>query len=274
MVIFRYIKIFYRFLVDYLLKRKDIKTLEKELLISLSNEDINYSSEEAEIIEGIFKFRDTEVREILTPLPYMASISVDLDKESIIKLISEKEYSRYPVYEKEIRNIIGILNVKDLLIHISKSPSFNLREIIKAPYFVPQSKKISELLPEIKQKKERMAIVVDEFGEVTGLVTQTDIIEEIIGDLGEDNTQDVRDIRKDKFGWYEISGTYTLDELSNSFDLDFHTEEKVETIAGYIISKIGRIPEKSEVLIIDDKIEVKIVDADDRRVKKILLRKN
>ncbi|MCX7990777.1 MAG: hemolysin family protein [Proteobacteria bacterium] len=269
----KYLKIFFRFLIDCLLKKKDIKTLEKELLLSLSYEDINYSSEEAEIIEGIFKFRDTEVREILIPLPSMSLISINLDKDSVIRVISEKGFSRYPVYEEETRNIIGILNVKDLLIHISKSEQFNLKDILKPPYFIPQSKKISELLPELKQKKERMAIVVDEFGEVSGLVTQTDIIEEILGDLGEDDDSNTKGIKKDKFGWYEVSGTYPLDELSGKFEIDFYTEEKVETIAGYIIYKTGRIPEKSESLKIDDKIEVKILDADDRRIKKIQFRK-
>ena len=133
----RYIKIFLRFLLDCLFRKKDIKTLEKELILSLSYEDIKYSSEEAEIIEGIFKFRDTEVREIITPLPSMCCISINYNKDEVIKIISEKGFSRYPVYEEELRNIIGILTVKDLLIHISQSDFFDLRKIIKPAYFVP-----------------------------------------------------------------------------------------------------------------------------------------
>lgn len=256
-----------------MIKKKDIKTLEKELILSLSSDNVTHGSDEAEIIEGIFRFKDTEVREIITPLPSMISIPVTVNKEEVIKIISESGFSRYPVYEDEVRNIIGILNVKDLLINMAETDSFDLKRFIRPAYFIPQSKKISELLPELKQRKERMAIAVDEFGEVSGLVTQTDIIEEILGDLAEKNDKDLGQISKDKFGWYELSGTYPLDELSSKLNIDIYTEEKIETIAGYIIYNIGRIPEKSEILKIDDKLEIKIVDADDRRIKKVQIRK-
>lgn len=268
----KYGKIFLSFLIDCLLKRKDIKTLERELLISLSYEDTKIGKEETEIIEGIFKYRDTEVREIIVPLPAMASIPVDANKDSIINVISEKGFSRYPVYEEEPRNIIGIFTVKDLLIHIHKSEKFNLREITKPAYFIPQSKKISELLPELKQKKERMAIVVDEFGEVSGLVTQSNIIEEILGELGEEGENETKELHLDKFGWYEVMATHPIDDLVEKVGFNFQIEEKVETIAGYVIYKIGRIPEKNETFRIDDNIEVKIIDADERKIKKIKFR--
>ncbi len=267
-----YFKLFLRFIVDCMFKRKDIKTLEKELILTISCDNKKIAEEDTEIIEGILRYRDTEVREILTPIPAMISVPADSDRDNIIKVISEKGFSRYPVYDDEPRNIIGVLNVKDFIATMNKEGSFCLKELLKPAFFIPQSKKISELLNELKQNKERMAIVVDEFGEVTGLVTQTDIIEEILGDIVEADKSLCNDIQPNKIGWYEIAATYPLDELTEKLNFDFTTGEKIDTIAGYIIYKIGRIPEKNEIFVIDDKIEVKILDADERKIKRVMLR--
>ncbi len=267
-----YLKLFWRFIIDCLLKRKDKQTLERELILAITSDNEKIVEEDTEIIEGILRYRDTEVREILTPLPSMVSIPADWDIGEIVALISEKGFSKYPVYDEEPRNIIGILNVKDIIAFIGKEESFNLKQLLKPTYFIPQSKKISELLKEFKEKKERMAVVVDEFGEVSGLVTQTDIIEEILGEIVEESEIFDKEIIPDKKGFYEIEATYPLDELSEKLNYNFTTDEKIDTIAGYIIYKIGRIPEKNEVFLIDNRIEVKILDADERKIKKIMLR--
>lgn len=269
---FKYLKIFFRFFADGWLKNKEIKVCEKELLLSLTSEENGHKEDAAELIEGILEFKDTEVREILVPIPQMVMLDVESGFEKVVEIVTKSGFSRYPVYEDEPGNVVGVTMVKDLIGLYQNSGKTCVSEIMRPPFFVPESKKISELLKDFKAKKQRMAIVIDEFGEVSGLVTQTDILEEILGELADEKSAGQLRLTADKDGWHIVPGTFPFDDIREHLEQQVDEVPKIETFAGYLIFKLGRIPEKGERFTVDEKIEAVIIEADERRIKTVKFR--
>lgn len=225
------------------------------------------------MIQSILDFRDTQVRDVMIPRTSMVTISSDATIEEIITAIINYGHTRMPVFKNNIDNIIGILNVKDLLKFWSqKVTEADIIANIRKPYFIPETKKINLLLHELKLKKYHMAIVIDEYGGTAGLVTLEDLIEEIVGEIADEHDKDSVEITELKDGSYLIDARVEIENIKELFKIDL-PEGKFNTLGGMLLHEAKRIPLKGEVLVIG-KIEATIESADERRIKKVRIRVN
>ena len=225
---------------------------EEELLalVDVGEERGTLEQEEKEMIYSIFEFGETNVREIMIPRIDMISISTETDIDTLLELIKKHMHSRIPVYQDKIDNIIGIIFAKDLLPYMYKKKTrvFDPKELARPAYFVPEQKKIDELLREFQTEKIHMAIVVDEYGGTAGLVTLEDIIEEIVGEIQDEHDSEQPMYQKISEKEYLIDGSMDLEELNEELGLTLPTEEGVETLAGFLFGLFGSVPkEKQEV---------------------------
>mgnify|MGYP005636817717 FL=1 len=208
-------------------------------------------SDERELIQNVIEFGDTTVEEIMTPKIDMFTVNIEDSLDDILPRIIENFYSRVPVYDTGDNEILGILFTKDLtrLKHLSRE-KVNLKSILHPAVSVPQSKKIKEMLEEFRKLKRHMAIVLDEYGSVCGLVTLEDIIEELVGEIDSEMRQDELPCKKLNDNHYRILGAYSLAEFNESFQSEL-PENDYDTVGGYVFGLFGRIPRSGESTTID-----------------------
>jgi len=226
---------------------KQITEEEIRIMVDVGEEKGVIRKAEKEMIENIFDFNDTVVSKVMTRRMDIVGISVDSTFDEVIKVIDEERFTRIPVYQGTIDNIIGILHVKDFIRFLNKGnkESFDLKKIIKPPYFVPESKKTDELFRELKQRKNHIAVVIDEFGGTAGIVTMEDLIEEIVGNIFDEYDEVIKEIEKIDDNTYLLDGSTRLDDIEDYFDIKLPVDE-YETLSGFIIGQLGRIPDDSE----------------------------
>lgn len=233
-------------------------------------------SEEKKMLEGIVKFSNLEASEIMKPRMDVTSVALNTTMRELLNVVLDSGYSRIPVFEGNADNIKGILFVKDLLPHIKK-PRFNWQTLIRPPFFVPESKKINDLLQEFQQMKIHLAVVVDEYGGMKGIVTMEDILEEVVGEITDESDETVELFKKLDELTYLFDGKTLLNDFFKITDLDPEILENVrgeaETLAGLILELKGDFPK------VNDSIECKnigftITDMDRRRIKQIKVRLN
>ena len=220
------------------------------------------------MIQSVLDLRQKVVREVVVPRTEIIAITIDASIEEILDLINKHGHTRMPVYDGSIDNIIGILNVKDLLQFWSKSlEDFNIASILRKAYYIPETKNIHLLLHELKERKSHMAIVIDEYGGTIGLVTLEDLIEEIVGEI-----HDEHDVEEDVFtampdGTVLVDGRVEIEEFEGYFNITI-PEGKFETLGGYIFHLIRKIPIPGDI-IRDDNFEMTIESADERSIKRV-----
>ena len=229
------------------------------------------TKEEKKILQGIVNFGNTETSQIMCPRLDIFALSMDEDFKNIIEKIIKKGHSRIPVYNENIDNITGILYTKDLIPHINKD-SFQWNKIIREAFFVPENKKLDDLLKEFQEIKNHLAIVVDEYGGTSGLITLEDIIEEIVGDISDEFDQnDLSYSKLDAYN-YIFEGKTTLKDFYKVLQVDDTTFEEnkfeAETLAGFILEITGKFPKKDEKILFQDFI-FKIEGIDKKRIKQI-----
>lgn len=248
------------------------KDLEKEIqqLIDEGEERGLISEDEGEMIQGIFSFRDTVAREVMVPRTDTVAAPHESSVESLIALIVESGHSRIPIYQDSIDNIIGILHAKDLLQHWGKT-DLDLRAILRPPYFIPESKKISEVLRDLRHRKSHMAIVIDEYGGTAGVLTMEDIIEEIIGDIMDEYDAEENWLVEQEDGSILVDARLDVEELGDYLDMEF-PEGKFESVGGFIISRLGRVPAVHEKVLFKN-LEMIVEAADSRKVEKVRIRR-
>ena len=240
--------------------------------VPLANEAPNDMYEEKEMLEEIIHFYNKKANEIMTPRTDIEAIDIKNDTKDIIKVIVDSGYSRIPVYEDNEDNIKGILFAKDIIPLFNNPADFKWQDLIREPFFVPETKKIYDLLDELRSSKMHMAIVVDEFGCTSGLVTMEDIIEEIIGDISDEYDEDEHSFMSLPDGSFIFEGKTQLNDFFRETSLppsDFaeHTEE-AETLTGLMLAIKGTLPHRREI--IDYKnYRFHILEADERRVLKV-----
>jgi putative hemolysin len=238
-------------------KPEDKGELPEKRMESLKNaiESTEADLEETEkkMIHSIIEFGEKTVKEIMVPRIDMVCCQTDYSLEKIRQLVKNEGHSRFPLYQDNIDNIVGILNVKDLFLDkIKKKQKLGLKRIARKAYFIPESKKIDELLAEMKKEKTHIAIVVDEYGGTAGLVTMEDILEEIVGeiqdeyDLGEEKM--VRKIDNENF---RVSAKLSIEDLNEAMGTSL-PEKEFETVGGFIYDLVGSVPEEGKVLISGD----------------------
>jgi CBS domain containing-hemolysin-like protein len=251
-------------------KRNDAVT-EDELMtmVEVVEEEGEIKEAEKEYITNIFEFDDTSCSEIMTPRADMFVIDVTdgLDIQATLKT----GYSRIPVIEDSIDNVIGILHVKDLFASFQKlckendTDSLDIKKIMKIPYFIPESKKLDSLLQEFKIKKSHMAVVVDEHGGVAGIVTLEDVVEEIIGEISDETDRLVPDIVRLKGNKWLVSGKIDIYTLNKEIGISIPESNNYDTFSGYFLEEIERIPKPGELIKID-KWTITVKDMDGNRI--------
>jgi len=234
--------------------------------------DQNTKEEEKRILSGIVKFGSTEVRQVMTPRIDVVSFDSSMNYAELQQEIVEHGFSRIPVNEDTFDNVIGVLYVKDLLTHLNKSTDFNWRRLLRPPSFVTENKKLDDLLREFQAKKNHMAIVVDEYGGSSGIITLEDIIEEIVGEISDEFDEDDIVYSKLDENNYVFEGKTALIDMYRVLDVSGDVFEQAkgesDSIAGFILEHEGKIPQKNEKTRFHN-YQFTIEAADKRRIKQV-----
>jgi gliding motility-associated protein GldE len=254
-------------------KKRGVKISADELeqALALTIEETS-TEEEHRILEGIIKFGNTDVRQIMQSRVEVVAVDADSDFKEIIALILDAGYSRMPVYENSIDNVVGILYIKDLLPHIHEEESFDWKALVRKPFFVPENKKIDDLLKEFQSKKMHMAVVVDEYGGANGIVTLEDVLEEIVGDITDEYDDDEIEYTKIDENTFVFEGRTSLVDMYKVMDIDgkdFESEKgESDSIGGFVVEKAGRILRNKEFIKFD-KYKLIVESSDKRRIKSV-----
>jgi magnesium and cobalt transporter len=252
----------------------DQARLEEEIqsIIDAGEEKGLIDQQSGEMIQSILEFRDTVVREVMIPRTEMIAIRSDATIEEILELTIKYGHTRMPVYADNVDNILGILNVKDLLKFWSKPMTeTDILSTLRRPYYIPETKNTHHLLHELKEKKYHLAIVIDEYGGTSGLVTLEDLIEEIVGEIHDEHDAKKGSIVELNDGYTLIDGRVEIEIIEDYLGVEFQ-EGKFETLGGFILNLLKRIPVTGEVIHVDN-LEIIIESADERSVKKVKLRR-
>lgn len=207
--------------------------------------------DQQQMIRGIVKLSDTTVKEVMVPRTDTVFLSASASREELLACIRESEHSRFPVYQDTVDNVIGILHVKDVLKALVTNKPFNINELARKPYFIPVSKHIDDLLRELKRKKLHIAVVVDEYGGVSGIVSMEDILEEIIGDIQDEFDQETEDIVKLSEGTWLCDARVNMEVLAEETNLDLPIDD-FDTLGGFVFDLFGKIPVKNEKITYKD----------------------
>lgn len=229
------------------------KPQSKEELIELmdSAEIKDFIGPESRImLEGVLNISDMRVGDIMVPSPRMDMLDIDMGMDALLEVVIDIGHSRYPVYENDKENIIGVLMAKDLL-KLQRAPELNIKILLRTAVFVPESKKLNDLLRDFKRNRNHMAMVVDEFGRIAGLVTFEDVLEEIVGEIEDefDTETDVGDIYSLVDNSFRVAGHTPIEAINQRFEVQLPTsvdEETFDTIGGLIAHEMGHVPHKGE----------------------------
>ncbi|HEY0809362.1 MAG TPA: hemolysin family protein, partial [Longimicrobiales bacterium] len=245
---------------------------EIRMLIEQSQQEGEIEAEQEQMIHGVFEFPETLAREIMTPRPDIIALDVETSMEGVVNLLIEEGHSRIPIYEENLDNIVGVLLVKDLLPYMAgtKGEAFVLRDILREPYFVPDTKRISELLAELRTRNVHLAIVLDEFGGTEGLVTLEDLLEEIVGEIYDEYDVAEPDFTVTPEGHVIIDGGTSIDEVNERFGMRLSSDD-FDTIGGYIFGTLGRVAQPGDSVFVDGSGELRVEGAEERRVTAVRL---
>ena len=253
------------------IKRKP-KVTEEELMtmVEVVEEEGEIKEEEREFIHNIFEFDDTNASEIMTPRADM--FVIDIDEKFNLEEVIQSGFTRFPVIEGDIDHVIGMLNIKDLFMHqATTSDMIDVRKIMMKSYFVPENKKLDSLLKQFKIRKQHMAIVVDEHGGVSGLITLEDALEEIVGEIIDETDKFEPHIVRLKPSEWRVLGKSEIDEVNEKIEMNIPDSKEYDTFSGYILDQIGRIPEEKEEIPLDDFV-VTVKAMEGNRIKEYIVR--
>ena len=225
--------------------------------------------DERRLLQSIVDFGGTLVREVMTPRPDMVAIPVEATIDDLRALFREQEYSRFPVFAENLDNIVGIVFVKDLL-H-QTDPNAELSSIVRPATFVPETKRVPELLKEFQRKQVQFAIVVDEYGGTAGLVTIEDLLEEIVGEIRDEYDVETEPVVDEGNGSFVFSAKVSIDEIRERLGVEIEPEG-FETVGGYVLTRVGRVPAVGESFELDG-MSVEVLDAERRRIHKVRFRR-
>lgn len=247
-------------------------SVEKEIqqLIDEGEQRGLISEDEGDMIQGIFSFRDTIAREIMVPRTDAVFAPSEAKVGDLVHLIMSSGHSRIPIYEGNVDNIIGIVHAKDLLSHCGEG-DYPLSTVIRPAYFIPETKKISEVLKDLRYNKSHMAIVIDEYGGTAGILTLEDIIEEIIGDVMDEYDAEEKHIVEHEDGSITVNARLDVEDLEEYLKIEL-PDGKFESVGGFVISLMGKVPSVNERVVYQD-LEMIIEAANSRKIEKIRIRK-
>lgn len=273
-------------------KPKEVVTEEEiRMLVDISSSSSSIHETEGQMIDNIFELNDTEVNEIMTHRTNIVALPVTASFTELTEILSSEKYSRVPIYEEDIDDIIGVVSIKDVvqyMISSEKQSTFNLRDIMRSPYRVPESKSVDALLKDMQRDHVSLAIVIDEYGGTAGLVSLEDVLEEIVGNIEDEYDDDENDITMRPDGSYIVNGMLSLEEVEEKInqlneqkdgtyrkgtaELSFSEEDKndFDTIAGLVLQRLDRIPDANEMPYVEDERFIfHVIEMEDNRIAKI-----
>jgi putative hemolysin len=228
--------------------------------------------DERQLLQSVVDFGDTLVHEVMTPRPDIVAIRADATLAELRAFFREQEYSRIPVYVDSLDNIAGFVFIKDLMrLSETEPPDRLVSTLVRPAYVVPETKRVSELLREFQRQQWQIAIVVDEYGGTAGLVTLEDLLEEIVGEIRDEYDVETEPFVDEGHGRFVVSGKADIDTLSKHLGVEIEADG-FETVGGYVMARLGRVPAAGEVHAIDDLV-VEILDAERRRVHRVRVSK-
>jgi putative hemolysin len=244
-----------------------------QALIDVGEAEGILEEEEGELIHAVIEFGDTRVSEVMTPRPDIVGVAETATIREARDVILDSKYSRLPVYRDQIDNVEGIIYVRDLLqCWAEGSENQNIRPLVRSVYFVPETKPVAELLEEMQKAHVQLAMVIDEYGGVCGLVTVEDILEEIVGEIEDEDIagEELEEIVEAKEGSYEVMASTEIGKIERLFDMEIEADD-FTTIAGLVINESGKVPAVGEVLTIRG-LEVEVLEADERRINRLRIK--
>ena len=257
--------------VDPNAKNNTMTENELRTIVDVSHEDGVIESEEKEMIYNVFDLGDAKAKDVMVPRINVAFADVNSSYKELIDLFREYKFTRLPVYEENKENVIGTINMKDLLLFDSNKKEFQIRDILREAYFTYEYKNISELLVEMRQASFNIAIVLDEYGETAGLITLEDILEEIVGEIhdeyDENEEENIVAVNDREF---IVEGSTSLDDLNDTLDLDLDSED-YDSVGGFIIERLDRLPEAGDEIITEEGIRMVVEKLDKNRIEVIHL---
>ena len=250
---------------------KDNTMTEAELrsVVNVSHQDGVIESDEKEMIYNVFDLGDAIAKDVMVPRVNVTFADIDSSYDELIDLFREDKFTRLPVYQETKDNVVGTINMKDLLLYDSKKSEFQIKDILREAYFTYEYKSISELLVEMRQASFNIAIVLDEYGETSGLITLEDILEEIVGEIhdeyDENEEENIKAVGKHE---YIIEGSTNLDDLNDSLDLNLESED-YDSLGGLIIEHLDRLPQMGDEVVTEDGIRLVVEKLDKNRVEMV-----
>jgi magnesium and cobalt transporter len=244
---------------------RDIEELNEALVHAKERGIIN--ADALEMLQGVLQVSELQVRDIMVPRSQMTTVNRDDPPEQIVPVVIESGHSRFPVIGEDRDQIVGVLLAKDLLRYFAEGgrSDFDIKECLRPAVFIPESKRLNVLLKEFRVSHHHMAIVVDEYGGVSGLVTIEDVLEQIVGDIGDEyDTDEDLDIRKEGERQFTVKAQTRIDEFNEYFGTDF-SDDEFDTIGGLAISFLGRLPRRGETFVLNG-LEFRVLRADRRRL--------
>ena len=256
--------------VDPSAKNKAMTETELRTIVDVSHEDGVIESDEREMIYNVFDLGDAKAKDVMVPRVHVTFADVNSSYDELIDIFREDKFTRLPIFEDTTDNVIGTINMKNLLLYDS-SKEFHIRDILREAYFTYEYKSISELLVEMRQASLNIAIVLDEYGETAGSITLEDILEEIVGEIhdeyDENEEEYVKEVGERE---YLVEGSLNLDDLNDRLDLDLSSEE-YDSLGGFIIERLDRLPEAGDEITTDEGIRMVVEKLDKNRIERVHL---
>ena len=245
-------------------------TEELSMLIDTSYNDGVINETEKEMIQNVFKFSDLCAKQVMIPRTDVTCIPVDITLDELKQVTCDSQYTRYPVYENDMDNIIGIIHIKDIYSASLKGGEFDITKLLRKPMMVPETVNIDRLLLDFKEQQNQMAIVIDEFGGTSGIITLEDVLEEIFGEVQDEfDSDEVENLIQISENSYDVNPMMRNDELSEVFDVNIEDED-VDTIGGFVVKQLGRLAEVNDVVVYEN-LEFIVKDISKTRITKLRL---
>lgn len=256
--------------IDANAKPNAMTETELRTIVDVSHEDGVIESEEKEMIYNVFDLGDAKAKDVMVPRVHVTFADIESTYEELIEIFRNDKFTRLPVYKETTDNVIGTINMKDLLL-FDNTKEFHVMDILREAYFTYEYKNISELLMEMRDSSFNIAIVLDEYGETAGLITLEDILEEIVGEIRDEYDENEEDFIKELGEReYLIEGSVSLDDLNDNLDLNLESED-YDSLGGFIIEHLDRLPEEGDEIITEDNIRLVVEALDKNRVERVHL---
>lgn len=251
-------------------KNQSLTESELRTIVDVSHEEGVIEEDEKDMINKVFDLGDAKAKDVMVPRVHVVMAEINSTYKDLLKIFREEKFTRIPIYKEKIDNIVGVVNMKDLLMYDDFS-HFDIEKVLRKPKFTYENKKVSQLLIEMKQSTYNLALVMDEYGEFSGIITLEDIIEEIVGDVQDEyDGHEEENIVKLNDKTYDVKGYLSLHDLNDYLDLDLDSED-FDSIGGLVIDALGRLPQTNDETTLPNGIHIKVLKVEKNRIESVRL---